>query len=391
MAAADHGCPRQSTMTIQLRSFQSTRPQTTPCEQQPRRRSLQSDAVLVRARLCDVPHPLYRLIVALLEHLKEAHVQARGGKHGNLEIHRDWRPAPRLVVHAGDHLDLATQRVLRVTWEAAKSPHDRRLIRLILGLTCGRVYVHLRSILGQWDLDEHARREELEGEHGLHLDVHLDARPAELLHHRQHPERQVDRVCDAISHQLELAVGWHKAHRSILVELTQLDALMERAVVDFNPRSRAPRLVAAVPSLVVEEELVVQPKLALGHPGEVALDLYVPGHVVAQHSALVRHHQVALLNNIDEELILAVLDPLFPPADGTGCLDGDVLRRCRVLLAHRLLALLRDVHLEQVDRRVLRVAVVEHLIEQLVDQYEVVADGVVVHLWAAVRLDDVHE
>mmetsp|Transcript_4182 Transcript_4182/g.10778 ORF Transcript_4182/g.10778 Transcript_4182/m.10778 type:complete len:218 (+) Transcript_4182:77-730(+) len=169
MAAADHGCPRQSTMTIQLRSFQSTRPQTTPCEQQPRRRSLQSDAVLVRARLCDVPHPLYRLIVALLEHLKEAHVQARGGKHGNLEIHRDWRPAPRLVVHAGDHLDLATQRVLRVTWEAAKSPHDRRLIRLILGLTCGRVYVHLRSILGQWDLDEHARREELEGEHGLHL------------------------------------------------------------------------------------------------------------------------------------------------------------------------------------------------------------------------------
>mmetsp|Transcript_4182 Transcript_4182/g.10777 ORF Transcript_4182/g.10777 Transcript_4182/m.10777 type:complete len:288 (+) Transcript_4182:534-1397(+) len=224
-----------------------------------------------------------------------------------------------------------------------------------------------------------------------HLDVHLDARPAELLHHRQHPERQVDRVCDAISHQLELAVGWHKAHRSILVELTQLDALMERAVVDFNPRSRAPRLVAAVPSLVVEEELVVQPKLALGHPGEVALDLYVPGHVVAQHSALVRHHQVALLNNIDEELILAVLDPLFPPADGTGCLDGDVLRRCRVLLAHRLLALLRDVHLEQVDRRVLRVAVVEHLIEQLVDQYEVVADGVVVHLWAAVRLDDVHE
>lgn len=63
----------------------------------PRQREL--DAVLVLPSLRDVAHPLDGLIIRLLEHLQESHMQTRCRKHGNLKIHDDWWPAPCLIAH----------------------------------------------------------------------------------------------------------------------------------------------------------------------------------------------------------------------------------------------------------------------------------------------------
>jgi len=49
------------------------------------------NSVLVRAGLGDVAHPFDGLVIRLLEHLEEAHVQPRRGEHGHLEVHDDRR------------------------------------------------------------------------------------------------------------------------------------------------------------------------------------------------------------------------------------------------------------------------------------------------------------
>lgn len=103
--------------------------------------------------------------------------------------------------------------------------------------------------------------------------------------------------------------------------------------------------------LIVEQQLIVQPKLALGRAGEVALDQDGSRYVGAEDGALGGHHQVAILHHVDKQLVLAVPDSLLTPADRAGRLDRDGLRRgfvCRC----RAVALLRGVR-----RRIERVTV----------------------------------
>mmetsp|Transcript_22180 Transcript_22180/g.73188 ORF Transcript_22180/g.73188 Transcript_22180/m.73188 type:complete len:470 (+) Transcript_22180:196-1605(+) len=336
--------------------------------------SRRSDAVLVLAGLCDISHPFDCLVVRLLEDLQEADVQARGGEHGDLEIHGDRRSTPHLFAHRLHHLDFARHEVLGVPREAPKLPDDAPVLWLVFALARSGADVRDGGVLRARDLDDHVCSEELEGEHRLDLDVDLEPRPAQLLDDGQHAEGQIDVLGDAVRHELELAVGRHKRDGAVHVKLAELDALVEGDVVDVDARAGPPQVRLFGLCLVVEQQLVVEPKLALGLPREVALDHDAAGDFVAEDGALGRHEQVAVLDHVDEELVLPVLDALLAPANCARRLDGDARGGAAGAVLHRLaVALLGDVHLEHVVRGVLRVAVVEDLVEQLVDEDEVVA------------------
>jgi hypothetical protein len=77
-----------------------------------------------------------------------------------------------------------------------------------------------------------------------------------------------------------------------------------------------------------------------------------------EHVALGRHEQVDVLQNVEEELVPAVLDVLPAPANLACDLGRDL---GLLLLGRRLDALLRDERLERPGLRVLRIPVVEQL------------------------------
>lgn len=127
------------------------------------------------------------------------------------------------------------------------------------------------------------------------------------------------------------------------------------------PSCRAPR--------GLKHHLVVQPQPQLWHPAQVTLQLHGPEDLAPQHVPRRADQQVQTLNHIQEDLVLAIPDPLAAPTDGVRDRDG------RPRLHLQLVALLRDVLLQDLGFGGLRVAEVHHLVEELVDDDEVVADG----------------
>ncbi len=119
----------------------------------------------------------------------------------------------------------------------------------------------------------------------------------------------------------------------------------------------------------LEHHLVVQSQPQLRHPAQVALQLHGPEDLAAQHIPRRADQQVQTLNHIQEDLILAIPDPLTSPANRVRDRDG------RPRLHLQLMALLRDVLLQDLGLGGLRVAEIHHLVEELVDDDEVVADG----------------
>lgn len=212
-------------------------------------------------------------------------------------------------------------------------------------------------------------------------------------------EGQVDVLGGAVAHELELAVGRDEGDDAVRVELAQLDALVELAILEGDTTSRCLGCLCAHPvaageaeqAVVVEEQPVVEAELALGCAGQVGAHDDLAGDVGAQDGAGGGHEQVDVLDDIDKGLVLAVLDVGLAPGEGAGGLHCDL---CRVLeLVLGLDALGGDVHLEGVGLRVLGVAKVDDLVEQLVDEDKVVLDGLLVELAevAAAELDQAVE
>ncbi len=98
-----------------------------------------------------------------------------------------------------------------------------------------------------------------------------------------------------------------------------------------------------------------------------------------------RHQQIDVLEDVQEELISPILDAFPSPADLPGHLRGNLRL---LLLGGRLHPLLGDEGLQNAGVGVLRVAKVEDLIEELVDQHKVVLHVLLADL-AEVALHDV--
>ena len=70
----------------------------------------------------------------------------------------------------------------------------------------------------------------------------------------------------------------------------------------------------------LEHGLVVEAEAQLRHAGEVALHLDGAEDLAAQHAARAGDEQVEGLDDVEEDFIFAVADPLAAPGDGVG--DG---------------------------------------------------------------------
>ena len=154
---------------------------------------------------------------------------------------------------------------------------------------------------------------------------------------------------------------------------------MEGAVVDLHPR------LPHVAALLLNDELVVETKLALRHARELGIHLHLSRDLIAQDLARRREEQIDTLQHIDVHLILLVPDALPSPIDGAGDLTGQ-LRRFRLVLRPDVAQV--DVQSQHVDGAVLRISKVHGLVHQLVDERHVVPHGVLVEVLPEVGLED---
>ena len=250
------------------------------------------------ARLRQVPYPLHALVVALLEYLQEAHDQARRGEHEHLEVNIDRRAGPDLARRRARQLRVARERHLLATLYSRNPtirvlsaldltrradghalPHDDVLRRHVLRLPERHLAVDVGRVERGGYAHDDVRRRELVVEARLHGNDVRHLRRPDLVHGRDHAQRELHVRRRAVAHQLELAVGRHEADRARRVELVQPHALVERAVVELHG------VPAAVAVVLVDHELVVQPELALGRTGEVCAHEDVPVDVRTQDSA----------------------------------------------------------------------------------------------------------
>jgi hypothetical protein len=154
------------------------------------------------------------------------------------------------------------------------------------------------------------------------------------------------------------------------------------------PRVAAPHLhldglLGPRAALRLEQRFVVQSQLQLRHARQVRPHLDGAQDLGGEHGAVGRDEQVELLHDVQEHLVLLVLDVLRAP--------GDLVRHRLRRLGHRqLVRALRDVLLQHLELRYLRVAKVHDLVQQLVDQHEVVADGLLLQR-LEVALHDLHQ
>ncbi len=198
---------------------------------------------------------------------------------------------------------------------------------------------------------------------GAGLEHVLDARPAVGLDNALDPDERLDLRVEAVRHELEFAVGRNEADGAVVLEAREAHALVELDVLHLDG------LAARRAPCRLEHDLVVEPQAQLGHARQIALHLDGAQDLGAQHVAVGRHQQVERLDDVEEHLVLAVPDALGAPRHGIGHGDG------RSGLYLELVRLLRDVFLQDLGLGRLRVAKVHHLVEKLVDDDEVVADG----------------
>ena len=117
----------------------------------------------------------------------------------------------------------------------------------------------------------------------------------------------------------------------------------------------------------LHEEFVVDAELALRHTREERLDTDSAEDICLEDGASRRQEHVDALDDVDEDLITLVADSFSAPRDGTCGLNCDGFESFEVgrLL---LLSSSTDVLFQEVGVEQLWIAIVAHLIQQLVNQ-----------------------
>jgi len=314
-----------------------------------------------------VPNPFYARVVALLENLEVPHQQPGAREHQQAEAQVEWGSTPCFLIRHARQLGLGAEDKLALPGEAANLPHNVVLRRLVLGFALGAALCDPGGVERCRDADNNVGGEELGTKVGADTDAILDLGLADLVDDRVYLEGQVDVLGGAVPHQLELAIRRNEADDAIAVKLPKLDALVELAVLQRHAsRSGLGRLASHPISagqtqqpIIIQQQAVVEAKLALRCPAQVCAHDDLARNIGAQHGACCAHQQVDVLDDIDEGFVLAVLDVGLAPRQGAGGLHGNLGRLFGRAL--RLDAFGRDVHLERVGLGVLGVAKVDDL------------------------------
>eukprot|EP00756_Hemistasia_phaeocysticola_P066017 Hpha_TRINITY_DN8948_c0_g1::TRINITY_DN8948_c0_g1_i1::g.80833::m.80833 len=195
------------------------------------------------------------------------------------------------------------------------------------------------------------------------------------LHSALDGDQRLDPGVQPVRHEVERPVRWDKGDSPVSFEPVKLDALVEFDVLQVN----CPSLCTAPGGL--EENLVIEAELELRHASQVRPHLESTVNLAVESLSLRVNQQVHALHHVEEHLVLAVFDTRrTPPARSSRTRHRyrEVPRRLRVLVRETLErqpeGLLCDVVLEDLRLGELRVAKVEHFIQQLVHDDEVVAD-----------------
>lgn len=283
-----------------------------------------------------------------------SHAAAKAARHA----------AAVLVVapHAGE-AELGAHEELLVASKLLNLPDDGALLGGVVhgadvGSEPGRV-----GVVGDGDDDLDVVGGAAALELGLGLEHVLDARARVRLDQALDPDQGLDLGVEAVRHELELAVGGDERDCAVVFEAREAHALVELDVFHLNG------LAARGPAGRLKHDLVVEAQSQLGHAAEVALHLDGAEDLAPQHVSVGTDQEVQALDNVQEDLVLAVADALRSPGHGIG--DGDG----RARLDLELVRLLRDVLLQNLGFGGLGVAKVHHLVEKLVDDDKVVADG----------------
>mmetsp|Transcript_20800 Transcript_20800/g.61968 ORF Transcript_20800/g.61968 Transcript_20800/m.61968 type:complete len:308 (-) Transcript_20800:8-931(-) len=190
------------------------------------------------------------------------------------------------------------------------------------------------------------------------------------VHDGLNPDQRLDVRVQSIAHELEFAIRRDERDGAVVLEAGQADTLVKFDVLHLHGLALGHR-----PPCRLEQQLVVESKLELGHARQVRLHLQGPEDLRAQYGAVRGDQEVQPLDHIEEDLVLFVLDALGTPGDGVGdC------RRWPHLLHRQLMGLRLDVLAQDLDLRRLRVSVVHHLIQELVRDDEVVLDALLLEL-----------
>ena len=196
----------------------------------------QSDSVLIVSSFADVADPLGRLVSALLLDPEIANAQARACEGRHLEVERDGRFIPDLALSGRNQLHISRQKALRIALESLESPHDARVVRLV-DCASGPAgeNTHLGSVGRHGNLADYIRAEVALLENGLQSNRELNLVLLRvLLDHWNNLEGQVDILTDAVSHDIEYAIGRDKGDRSVPIKAAQSDTLMELDIVNLD-------------------------------------------------------------------------------------------------------------------------------------------------------------
>ncbi|GIX62848.1 cob(I)yrinic acid a,c-diamide adenosyltransferase [Babesia caballi] len=334
---------------------------------------------LVVAVLRDVPDPRQRLVTAALVDAQVLHRYPRDGEVGDLELHLHGTLRERLAVVVGDRGQPAArvERELLLALELLDAPHNHVAIRQVLGRADGGLERRALHVRRHRNVELHVLGDGLGLELRNRADREVDARGGLVVHQDVAREERLDVTVDAICHELELAVRRDEGDGPVRLEALQLDALVELYVLHvdgFHVVGAAGGDAAGGGSATrrrhLEHRLVVHAQKHLRHAREVGLHFEAAADLRAEHRSRHGDHDVQALHHVEEYLVLLVLDPLPAPRDGVGHGRG---RPDGV--GGQLVEAVANALPEDADFRGLRVAVVEHLVEQLVYDDEVLADA----------------
>ena len=246
---------------------------------------------MVVAVLSDIPDPGEGLVAGLLDDLEVAHLDARGGKVGDLKLDADWRFALVEVSDDAGQAKVGLHQVFFAARERLDRPDDRVSFRRILAVANSSLELGRVGIARHRDdhLDVVCRGPALEL--GLGLDHDLDPAMAVLLNHRLDPDEGLDVGVEPVGHQLKLAVRRDERDGPIVFEPRQPHALVELDVLQLDR-------LALTAAGRLEEYLVVEAEAQLRHTRQVDAHLDGANNLGAQDIARGAGQHVDALDHV---------------------------------------------------------------------------------------------
>mmetsp|Transcript_77782 Transcript_77782/g.172274 ORF Transcript_77782/g.172274 Transcript_77782/m.172274 type:complete len:399 (-) Transcript_77782:268-1464(-) len=360
-----------------------------------------SEAADVGGGLRDVPHPTARIVrLVPLRYSQVPHLKVRYIVHRDLEVQRDRADLLFNVLavrRCRDQGHLALDGGLSSALELLNVPDDFVICRQVLGrLPRGATLQLCRARGGA--LWEHARYSNITavvllGDIRTDLDRDFYLVGSRLLRKGKNPEGHTEVPGDAIVHHRKFAVGRVEGERPLILEVLQVYALMEVAIVEDHSTITS----MAADALVLDVDVLIQRQLQLGVALQVGLHLDAAIDRAVDHETVCAHQHRDPLQDVDEDLVFLLARGVV--LRGTHRAVHSVARHSSGIPLRQIQAsfwllddnsLVVNARLEVLCVRGLWIAEVHHLVKELIHEYEIFPNALLVQDAAEVLEDLAH-